>query len=97
LIECTDVALLLVSIPVSRSPLAHHLHQGKWTLKPSFPAITCNDLMQVDELQSGNAVIRAKAVVAARELLVAPTKHIQCIAAGITQALIRLLDVSARP
>lgn len=46
-------------------------------------------------LRSDNAVIQAKSIVAARELLVAPEKHIQSIAAGITPALRDLL--SAQP
>eukprot|EP00878_Enallax_costatus_P033910 GHUV01037492.1.p1 GENE.GHUV01037492.1~~GHUV01037492.1.p1 ORF type:complete len:307 (+),score=95.97 GHUV01037492.1:492-1412(+) len=45
----------------------------------------------VGQLKSDNPIIRAKAVVAARDLLVAPTKHIQCIAAGITPALVDML------
>lgn len=49
--------------------------------------------LQVGELRSDNPVVKSKAVVAARELLVTPTKHIQCIAAGITPALIDLLKV----
>lgn len=47
---------------------------------------------QVRELCGRNA---AKAVVLARELLGAPLKRMQCIAAGITPALIKLLSVSA--
>lgn len=42
-------------------------------------------------LRSDNAVIKSKSIIAARELLVAPEKHIQCIAAGITPALRDLL------
>lgn len=42
-------------------------------------------------LRSDNATIKSKSIVAARELLVAPEKHIQCIAAGITPALRDLL------
>jgi hypothetical protein len=49
--------------------------------------------MQVAGLTSDNAVIKAKSVVAARELLVAPEKHIRCIAAGITPALRDLLKL----
>jgi hypothetical protein len=48
-------------------------------------------LLQVAGLRSDNAVIKSKSIVAARELLVAPEKHIQCIAAGITPALRDLL------
>lgn len=43
-------------------------------------------------LRSEDAVIKGKSIVAARELLVAPEKHIQCIAAGITPALRDLLS-----
>jgi hypothetical protein len=42
-------------------------------------------------LKNDNGIIRSKSVIAARELLVAPEKHIQCIAAGITPALRDLL------
>ena len=50
-------------------------------------------VVQVGELKSENPVVKAKAVVAVRDLLVAPTKHIQCIAAGITPALVDMLKV----
>lgn len=46
---------------------------------------------QVAGLRSENPTIKSKSIVAARELLVAPEKHIQCIAAGITPALRDLL------
>lgn len=52
-------------------------------------------MCQVQELQHEDIVIRRKAVVAARELLCKPEKYIQCIAAGVTPALIALLKVSA--
>lgn len=55
---------------------------------------TC-DLSQVAGLRSNNATIKAKSVVAARELLVAPEKHIQCIAAGLTPALRDLIQQPA--
>lgn len=45
----------------------------------------------MDGLKSDNGIIKSKSVIAARELLVAPEKHIQCIAAGITPALRDLL------
>eukprot|EP00877_Chromochloris_zofingiensis_P003994 jgi/Chrzof1/13596/Cz08g03190.t1 len=48
-------------------------------------------MCQVQELQHEDIVIRRKAVVAARELLCKPEKYIQCIAAGVTPALIALL------
>ena len=47
---------------------------------------------QVSQLKSEQHVIRHKAVVAARELLTG-TKHIQCLTAGITPALIEALKV----
>lgn len=48
-------------------------------------------LPQVAGLRSDNDVIKSRSIVAARELLIAPEKHIQCIAAGITSALRDLL------
>ena len=42
-------------------------------------------------LRSDNEIIRSKSIKAAKELLVAPEKHIQCIAAGITPALRELI------
>ncbi|WIA43362.1 hypothetical protein OEZ86_009851 [Tetradesmus obliquus] len=45
----------------------------------------------VGQLRSDNAVIKAKAVVAAKEMLCMPLKRIQCISAGITSALVELL------
>eukprot|EP00775_Hariotina_reticulata_P011490 gene11490-11633_t len=81
---------------------ANSKHIARFEAKPFPKAVPANAVTQafeagayaktVKELQSENAVIRAKAVVAARELLVAPTKHMQCIAAGITKALIQLLN-----
>lgn len=50
---------------------------------------------QVAGLRSDNAIIKVKSIVAAREFLVAPEKHIQCIAAGITPALKDLLTSTA--
>jgi hypothetical protein len=44
-------------------------------------------------MQDGDICVRRKAVVAARELLAAPEKLVQCIAAGITRALAQLLQV----
>jgi hypothetical protein len=49
---------------------------------------------KVRQLRSEDAVIQAKAVVAAREMLCMPLKQIQCISAGITPALVQLLTVS---
>ena len=46
---------------------------------------------QVAGLRSGDAVVAAKSVLAARELLAPPERHIQCIAAGVTPALRELL------
>lgn len=48
---------------------------------------------QVRELRGSDAVVRAKAAVAVRELLAAPASHVQCIAAGVTPALVALLQV----
>lgn len=48
---------------------------------------------QVGEQSSESPIVKAKAVVAVRELLVTPTKLIQCIAAGVTPALLGLLKV----
>jgi hypothetical protein len=48
---------------------------------------------KVRELRHDDARIRRKAVVAARELMGAPEKLVQCIAAGVTPALIALLQV----
>ena len=47
------------------------------------------------ELRHEDARLRRKAVLAVRELLVAPQKLVQCIAAGVTPALIALLQVSS--
>jgi hypothetical protein len=46
-------------------------------------------------LRSDNAAIKARSVVAARELLAAPERCIQCIAAGITPALRELISSDA--
>lgn len=47
-------------------------------------------------MQDADSEVRHKAVVAARELLAAPEKLVQCIAAGITRALTQLLQVRCR-
>lgn len=49
---------------------------------------------QVRELSDPDLVIRQKSLLAARELLNAPLNAVQCIAAGITPPLVKLLSVS---
>jgi hypothetical protein len=51
----------------------------------------------VKQMQDEDIQVRRTAVFAARELLAAPEKVVQCIAAGITGALARLLQVRLRP
>lgn len=48
----------------------------------------------VREIRDANLEVRLKALIAARELLGSPTSYVQCIAAGITPAVIALLKVS---
>lgn len=69
---------------VACTPRMRHLPR----LRPSMHT-------QVRELRHEDARIRRKAVLAARELLVAPQKLVQCIAAGVTPALIALLQVGS--
>lgn len=52
--------------------------------KVAFPKL-------VRELQDPNLIVRQKALLAARELLAVPINHVQCIAAGITPAIVALL------
>eukprot|EP00798_Chlamydomonas_sp_ICE-L_P030259 gene30259-35246_t len=46
----------------------------------------------VKELGSDNLVVRQKSLLAARELLASPVSYMGCIAAGITPAVIKLLE-----
>ena len=48
----------------------------------------------VREISDGNLEVCLKALIASRELLGSPTSYVQCIAAGITPAIIALLKVS---
>ena len=48
----------------------------------------------VRELRDSDLVIKQKALLAARELLGTPTAYVQCIAHGITPAVVSLLKVS---
>ena len=50
-------------------------------------------LPQVNELKDKNLIVRQKSLLAARDLLASPIDYMQCIAAGITPAVIRLLKV----
>ncbi|KXZ51682.1 hypothetical protein GPECTOR_11g133 [Gonium pectorale] len=53
--------------------------------KVAFPKL-------VRELQGDNAVVRQKALLAARELLASPVNVVQCVAAGATPAMVALLQ-----
>ncbi len=50
----------------------------------------------VRELKDLDLVVRQKALLAARELLGSPTGYMQCIAHGITPAVVALLKVTKR-
>jgi hypothetical protein len=50
-------------------------------------------LLQVRELGDANLVVRQKSLLAARELLGNGVSYVQCIAAGITPAVVVLLKV----
>jgi hypothetical protein len=52
-------------------------------------------LSQVAQLRHGDSGVRAKALLAARELLCTPAQHVQCIAAGMSPALVELLQVNS--
>ncbi|KAF5834890.1 radial spoke protein 14 [Dunaliella salina] len=52
--------------------------------KAAFPKI-------VHELQDRNLIVRQKSLLAAQELLGSPINYVQCVAAGITPAVIKLL------
>ena len=67
---------------------AHTLTRGFEAF--AFPKI-------VRELKDSDLVIKQKALLAARELLGSPTSYVQCIAHGITAAVVALLKVSADP
>lgn len=49
--------------------------------------------MQVQELTGDNAIVRQKALLAARDLLTSPVNLVQCVAAGATSAIVALLQV----
>ena len=51
-------------------------------------------LPQVRELGDSNLLVRQKSLLAAQELLGSPINYVQCVAAGITLAVISLLKVS---
>jgi hypothetical protein len=51
--------------------------------------------VQVRELKDSNLIVKQKALIAARELLGSSTSYVQCIAHGITPAVIALLQVRA--
>lgn len=59
-------------------------------LYTELPCIT----QQVRELKDDELIVKQKALLAARELLGSPIGYMQCIAAGITPAIVKLLSVS---
>ena len=44
-------------------------------------------------MKDSNLIVRQKALLAARELLGSPINYMQCMATGITAAVIKLLKV----
>eukprot|EP00955_Chlamydomonas_euryale_P073918 361885-Chlamydomonas_euryale.AAC.2 len=50
-------------------------------------------LAQVRELKDSSLVVRQKSLLAARELLGSGVSYVQCIAAGITPAVVALMTV----
>jgi hypothetical protein len=48
---------------------------------------------QVKELKDSHLVVKQKSLLAARELLATPVSYMGCISAGITPAVVALLEV----
>lgn len=73
------------------------LHEAKPNIKPMSSTTVTRGFEKVAfpkivrELQDADLVVRQKALLAARELLGSPINYVQCIAAGITPAVIALL------
>ena len=61
------------------------------TLTRGFEAVAYPKIVR--ELRDADLVIKQKALLAARELLGSPTSYVQCIAHGITPAVVELLKV----
>ena len=76
----------------TRKLCSSHAHRARGFPSPLPPH---HHPFQVRELQDPNLVVRQKALLAARELLAVPINHVQCIAAGITPAIVALLAVRA--
>jgi len=70
--------------------LNSHTYASTPDIRPSVK--TCAWHAQVRQLGDDKLAIRA--AIAARELLHAPEKHVQCIAAGMTPALLKCLQAS---
>ena len=86
---------------------ANMRHIARHEAKPNPKPISAHTLTRgfeacafpkiVRELKDSDLVIKQKALLAARELLGSPTSYVQCIAHGITAAVVALLKVSEDP